>query len=666
MNSLSNSIQHLTYILNKLDKKEPFAIIRPADGEYAVMVGTHLTNCDNWTFNGGTLQDDLLHIKELKKGLTNFYIGIPCSACQGVDMYNSYNSILNITDNERTYANIFCNKNWKKFTDYLISKRLPLNYIGPGTNKPSEINIQNMYTISPYLVNSWDSEKQIFISNITEWVRNLVKEHPATFVFSAGPISKYIIPILYRQFPESQFLDVGSSLDVFMKGTTNRGYIRDNDYYSNIVCSFQNGHTIITENDSKQFEGGWSYTPNEMKDFLSCIKPKDSYKILEFGSGSSTKVLYDILERFCYEIEYDTYENDIKYKVTHKNVNTIIYDIHKIDEVVTFNKKYDIIIIDGPNGVARAKWYEKIRHNIKSDTIILIDDYNHYIEFENALNTNFNYRILSRSDVPFVPNGEHSWRIITDVTVKEQVSDITVILNLYKRPHVLLEQINAIQQQTVQPKQIIIWRNHVDGIEIPEAVTSDSNIIIINCNKNLGVWPRFTIGLLASTTYVAVFDDDTIPGKKWFENCVHTIKVHNSLLGSIGLIFKNSSNYNNFWRVGWDSCNDTARQVDIVGHAWFFKREWILELAKIIPDYEKLLIVGEDMGFSWALQQIGIPTYVPPHPSNDLEMFGSIPQLAIRYGTESVGISMNSTVWDKFDYMFNFYKNKGFRFINPT
>ncbi len=155
-----------------------------------------------------------------------------------------------------------------------------------------------------------------------------------------------------------------------------------------------------------------------MKAFLSFIQEKQSYKILEFGAGSSTKIMYDIIERFCQTIEYDTYETDETYKVIHKNVNTIMYNMDEIDEVITPDKKYDIIIVDGPTGVNRYKWYKKIRNNVKYDTIILIDDYKHYQEFEDALNDNFKYRVLSASDVPFVPYGEHSWRIITDIEVK--------------------------------------------------------------------------------------------------------------------------------------------------------------------------------------------------------------------------------------------------------
>jgi hypothetical protein len=175
---------------------------------------------------------------------------------------------------------------------------------------------------------------------------------------------------------------------------------------------------LYQEIDINNFKGGWSYTPNEMRDFLPHLTIKDSYNVLEFGSGDSTKILYDIIERYCKNIEYDTFESDGNYMVNYKKVNTIMYDINNIDNIVIPNKKYDIILIDGPNGVLRSKWYLKIRDNIKYDTILLIDDYNHYKEFEDELNRNFNYFILSKSDIPFVPNGEHSWRILTNLTLK--------------------------------------------------------------------------------------------------------------------------------------------------------------------------------------------------------------------------------------------------------
>jgi GT2 family glycosyltransferase len=110
------------------------------------------------------------------------------------------------------------------------------------------------------------------------------------------------------------------------------------------------------------------------------------------------------------------------------------------------------------------------------------------------------------------------------------MNDITVILNGYKRPQFLQEQINAIQNQTVKPREIMLWQNNTEGFDqnITNSITTAAS------NKNLGVWARFAYALNAKTEYICIFDDDTIPGSKWFENCLETMKTHEGLLGTIG------------------------------------------------------------------------------------------------------------------------------------
>lgn len=240
--------------------------------------------------------------------------------------------------------------------------------------------------------------------------------------------------------------------------------------------------------------------------------------------------------------------------------------------------------------------------------------------------------------------------------------DITCILNVYKRPHTLLEQINAIRNQTYPAKKIIIWRNSVDGYEIPVEIKDDKSLTIINSSENFGVWARFAAALLANTEYVCVFDDDTIPGKKWFENCIDTMPKVNGLLGTVGVIFDSSLDY--YYcnkRHGWCDSNSNIEKVDIVGHSWFFKREWLQHLWKTVPDYSQFLCAGEDIAFAYELQKVGIGCYVPPHPSDDPEMFGSNPTLAWKYGTENVAISLDPT--NKMNYVYNYFKKKGFKFI---
>lgn len=243
---------------------------------------------------------------------------------------------------------------------------------------------------------------------------------------------------------------------------------------------------------------------------------------------------------------------------------------------------------------------------------------------------------------------------------------ITVILNVYKRPHTLIEQIKAVKNQTIPPSEIIVYNNHVENYDIPEISNElKSNVTIIKSEKNFGVWARFGIALLANTEYVCIFDDDTIPGKKWFENCINTMKETPGLLGSRGVIFKKGNNYNLEEDVGWTTQNSNIKEVDIVGHSWFFRREWLQYLWEIVPNYTTLLKAGEDIAFSAVLQKHNIKTYVPPHPKEDTELHGGNLKSGHKYGGEKVGISSDPKNLSRMDDILQYFiKELGFKTIN--
>jgi len=490
------SVEHLHYFLDKIKRNEPFGLIRPADGEYMILKGETFTNTDNWTHSNNSLTNDLKNAIIQATKLKNVYIGIPCIDCMNgkKEIYEYYMKTFNISENYLTYANVICNRGFRIFASFLIGNQIPFYYIGPGIYNSQEykLNVVERYTTDLYLVNKWESEKETFYDQINKWIDDKIKENKTKlFLFSFGPISKIVIPMLFEKYPDCQFVDVGSTLDIFMKGTTNRHYLQPHQSCYNMICDHNNGH-------------------------------KDS-------------------------------------------------------------------------------------------------------------------------------------------------PEITCILNVFKRPHCLIEQLKAIKRQTLKPKQILIWVNYAEGIEVPEEVKNDKEVIIVNSAHNFGVWGRFALGLLANTKYVCVFDDDTIPGSKWFQNCYDTINEVNGLLGTIGVIFKpNTNNYETDFRVGWDRPNDHISRADIVGHSWFFKKEWLQYLWTLQPilDIEEQLICGEDIGFSCALQKVGIATFVPPHPPNDLEMFGSYPNTAWKYGTEEVGISINPLSSKRFNKAYSYYKNQhGFKIL---
>ena len=178
------------------------------------------------------------------------------------------------------------------------------------------------------------------------------------------------------------------------------------------------------------------------------------------------------------------------------------------------------------------------------------------------------------------------------------------------------------------------------------------------------MWARFAFALNAKTEYICVFDDDTIPGSKWLENCYNTIQTHDGLLGTIGVKFFDPNNYVSNVRVGWDRPNETTEEVDIVGHSWFFRREDLATFWRELPDMDHSPLVGEDMHFSYTLQKYtNKKTYVPPHPLNDMEMWGSKPDSAWSIGTDSAAISRNPSNMDTMNKAFMNYINKGFKLL---
>jgi len=228
--------------------------------------------------------------------------------------------------------------------------------------------------------------------------------------------------------------------------------------------------------------------------------------------------------------------------------------------------------------------------------------------------------------------------ISADNKVEIKNSNITVILNAYRRPYNLKMQVDALRNQTVPPKQIWLWVNeHEDNIGY------DFNSLgvdhIFHNNHNWKFYGRFAAALLADTEYVALYDDDTVPGSKWHENCLETMGTHEGILGSAGVIL-NGKHYVQHDRCGWPSQNEEVTEVDLVGHAWFFKREWLRYLWQEKPtSWDN----GEDIQFAFMAKiHGGIPTYCPPHPPNDKELHGSI--MGNELGIDNKATSTNGTV----------------------
>ena len=165
--------------------------------------------------------------------------------------------------------------------------------------------------------------------------------------------------------------------------------------------------------------------------------------------------------------------------------------------------------------------------------------------------------------------------------------------------------------------------------------------------------------MMAQTEHVAFLDDDTVPGTKWFENCL-SCGVE-GVLGGVGLVHHNNTQYMAHTRYGWPSYNDSVVRVDLVGHAWFLKKDY---LRYVWLEEPATYDTGEDMHLSYVCQKYGkIDTFVPPHPKSQPQMSSSLYGYEMGVDDKTDSVVNHSSFMPLRNYSFQEYVNRGWKLL---
>jgi hypothetical protein len=118
----------------------------------------------------------------------------------------------------------------------LKEEKLPFVYIGPAYKEDCGFNVKKYIPIDPFLVNKWNIEH----TKILDEYKSLFMSASNTYFFiSAGPISKILISMGWCLNKTNTYIDVGSSLDLFMKGSSNRDYATNTrSVHATMECRF--------------------------------------------------------------------------------------------------------------------------------------------------------------------------------------------------------------------------------------------------------------------------------------------------------------------------------------------------------------------------------------------------------------------------------------------
>lgn len=420
---------------------------------------------------------------------------------------------------------------------------------------------------------------------------------------------KYLItrnPIYYKDFlaPEEHIINrefYENANYVFCQSQKHADVVKQNIKTSNIInlgCSLWS---------DQQLQLIRQYCNNEKNDKSVILSSSNPIKGFEEAIKycKENTINFSILETLAYDqfiLELSKYNQIVMFPESLETFNRTLLEARMLNIKVVTNSF---------NGCTYEDWFKSLKGNL------LID----FVQ-------------KKRSEIVELIKA----KVFENNTANQQQGDITVILNCYRRPYNLKMQIDAINSQTIKPKQIWLWINdHEDNRDFDFSTIKIDRIF--KNNYNWKFYGRFAAALLCDTKFISVYDDDTIPGSKWHENCLNTMKESQGILGSAGVIL-NSSTYSDHQRCGWPTQNDQTTEVDLVGHAWFFKREWLQHLWKEKPfTWDN----GEDIQFSYmAKVHAGIKTYCPPHPRNDKELHGSI--LGNELGIDNKATSNNNIV----------------------
>lgn len=210
--------------------------------------------------------------------------------------------------------------------------------------------------------------------------------------------------------------------------------------------------------------------------------------------------------------------------------------------------------------------------------------------------------------------------------------DVTVLITAWRRPHAFERVAQAVLEQTARPAKIVVYQGDpaypacdpaelavqraawqaASHSDVARELAATPGFCWRHHDNQEGVWQRFFYAAMAVTTeFTLIVDDDTIMGRRWLEHCHDTFQVTPGVLGAVGVIFP-PGRRRPYRRVGWVAPTATTEQVDIVGHSWFFRTEWLGKFIELGAQFRREPTCGEDYHLSYTVQQqFQLPTYCP-------------------------------------------------------
>ncbi len=225
------------FVMDSIKNKKNISISRYGDGELIIIEGTAINLLDKGV--GEFEFDPNNEIYKLSQKLLSesfvyhddsYFVGVACKCCVGEDRFNYMKIKSTQKESNLTWANIFVNSNYKRFTNELLPELknrevvLVCHEKGDTTNLPFNVKDENIFKIKS---NAWLHNLHLINDLKNHIIDNNIINH--VFLISAGPFANILVHQLHSFNKNNTYLDIGSTIDGYLKLPLTRRYLRGGD-----------------------------------------------------------------------------------------------------------------------------------------------------------------------------------------------------------------------------------------------------------------------------------------------------------------------------------------------------------------------------------------------------------------------------------------------------
>lgn len=236
------------------------------------------------------------------------------------------------------------------------------------------------------------------------------------------------------------------------------------------------------------------------------------------------------------------------------------------------------------------------------------------------------------------------------------VADLTVLLTVFKRK-TLSMQLEALNRQSISARQVVVYHDEHHR-RIPRRSLLRRGISVTENSANTKFIGRFAYLINAPTEWIAVMDDDIIPGAYCLENYLAQAEQTGGIIGGMGRIARSNPLKDGLTQPPDVGIRPDPVLVDFVGHMWLFRKQLLFDMFAFPP---VTYATGEDMHLCFSSKlRSGVPSFAGGQRSDD----------------ESCDTSMNKYAADEHaaylhmpkserEAVEKYFSDKGLKFITP-